>query len=66
MTWEELKEKAKGMHFYKGIGISHITVDGWLKFMEDGTILTDGGFSWQKRASNVSYDKMLMIMRGLE
>ena len=67
MTWEELKEKAKEMMFYKKITRDTIIVDGVFLFDVEGGFGIDNGDGTYKIVSqHRTPDQMLMIMRGLE
>lgn len=65
LTWNQLKEKAKEMWYddcysiYPGV---EWLTKGRYCFDKDGTFLYDGNVI----ATDIEYDKMLMIMRGLE
>ena len=70
MTWDELKEKAKEMGYTSGIdyrGVEYLCKsDIGITFYqnEDVTVYADDD-EWLLKCG-VKYDKMLMIMRGLE
>ena len=73
MTWEELKEKAKEMGYEI---VTYMTVKQeqkdaicgeYITFKPDGSIWFNDDCGGAYRAyTDKSYDKMLMIMRGLE
>lgn len=73
MTWQELKEKAKEMGWqichYRKIKneLKECLCDDYIRFCEDGSISLDDDCGGSYTAyENISYDKMLMIMRGLQ
>ena len=77
MTWEELKEKAKEMGYRYSIhtdtGVPYFAKNN-IEFCENGNIMYNDTEDWGNThyacihyiAVCRTYDKMLMIMRGLE
>ena len=67
LSWKELKEKAKTLGIICQIGQDYIIINEWLKFKKDGLILIDlGNGNWFEAQYVSSYNKMWLIMRGLE
>lgn len=66
LSWKELKEKAQSLRIICKIGIDYIIVNDWIQFKKDGQIFVNHGTGWIEAQYVTSYNKMWLIMRGLE